>query len=39
MKKIFFIPTVFIISLFLGCEDYSEDFAFLNDEIQRLTSE
>jgi hypothetical protein len=39
MKNIFFIPTLFIISLFVGCEDYTEDFAFLNGEIERLTSE
>ena len=30
---------LFIISLFVGCEDYTEDFALLNDEIERLTSE
>ena len=37
MKKLFFVPTLFVISLFVGCEDYTEDFALLNDEIERLT--
>ena len=39
MKKLFFVSTLFVISLFVGCEDYTEDFALLNDEIERLTSE
>ena len=37
MKKLFFVSTLFVISLFVGCEDYTEDFALLNDEIERLT--
>ena len=39
MKKALFISTLFIKFLFLSCEDYTEDFAFLNDEIERLNSE
>ena len=38
MKKLFFVPILFIISLFVSCEDYTEDFALLNEEIERLTT-
>ena len=37
MKKLFFVPILFVISLFVGCEDYTEDFALLNEQIENLT--
>jgi len=39
MKKQFFVQILFIISLFVSCEDYTEDFALLNEQIENLTSQ
>ena len=39
MNKLFLLLIVSVCFLFLDCEDYTDDFNFLNEEIERLTSE
>ena len=39
MKKLFFVPILFVISLFAGCEDFTEDIELLNEQIENLTTE
>ena len=39
MNKLFLLSIVSVCFLFLYCEDYTDDFNFLNEEIERLTSE
>ena len=36
---LFFVPILFVISLFVGCENFTEDIELLNEQIENLTTE